>query len=75
MFAQLLGFTKWKVLKTAGIFYDPFGLLIPITALCKMWMKYGQNAHVNRTRFYLHSFSDTSDVAYWALYGIWFETG
>ena len=35
-FAQLLKPTKRNVLKTAGMFYDLLGLLIPITVQCKI---------------------------------------
>ena len=35
-FAQLLKPTKRNVLKTAGMFYDPLGLLIPIPVRCKI---------------------------------------
>ena len=35
-FAQLLKPTKRNILKTAGMFYDPLGLLIPITVQCKI---------------------------------------
>ena len=38
-FAELLMPTKWNVLKTAGMFHDSLGLLIPVTVWCKILLQ------------------------------------